>query len=88
MTKVFISSTVYDLVDARAEIKDYLEKLGMVPVLSDHPDSDFKTFGDENSIDTCVINLRRIDIVVLILSQRNGAVVGPSEYEIYSATHL
>jgi hypothetical protein len=53
--KIFISSTCYDLIDLRAEIKEYIISLGLTPILSDHPDTPFETFQDQNSIETCLI---------------------------------
>ncbi len=38
--KVFVSSTVYDLLDIRAEIAELLRSLDISPVLSDDPISD------------------------------------------------
>jgi hypothetical protein len=42
---VFISSTCYDLIDLRAELEAMLRDLGLHPVLSDRPTSEFDTSG-------------------------------------------
>ena len=39
--RVFVSSTVYDLVDIRGELEQLLRELGISPVMSDHKLSDF-----------------------------------------------
>jgi len=88
MNRIFISSTCYDLIDLRAEIKEFIISLGLTPVLSDHPDTEFKTFQDQNSIETCLSNLRECDVVIVILSQRYGPSLKDAGFEDYSATHL
>lgn len=86
--KIFISSTCYDLIDLRAELKAYLKNAGLVPVMSDQLDSDFITFHDQNSIETCLINLRDSDMVIIVLSQRYGPSLEKAGFEAVSATHL
>lgn len=86
--RIFISSTCFDLVDLRAELKKYLELVGLTPIMSDHLDCEFETFQDKNSIETCLINLRSCDIVVIILSQRYGGNLSKAGFGDYSATHL
>lgn len=86
--RIFISSTCFDLIDMRAELKLYLESVGLVPIMSDQLDSDFQTFHDKNSIETCLINLRSCDTVIIILSQRYGGNLSKAGFGNYSATHL
>lgn len=88
MTKVFVSSTVYDLVDARAEVEALLTEMHLTPVLSDSSSADFRVVPDRNSIECCLANLRECEIVILLLSQRYGRSVGFSEDPSLSATHL
>lgn len=86
--RIFISSTCYDLIDLRAELKEFILQKGMTPVMSDHSETDFETFQDKNSIETCLINLRTCDVVIVILSQRYGPSLKNCGFEDYSATHL
>jgi hypothetical protein len=50
--KVFIASTVFDLLDARHEIEDFLRSIDVVSVLSDVKLSDFDAHHDTNAIET------------------------------------
>lgn len=86
--RVFISSTVYDLLDVRAELYAIFKEMGMDPIMSEAIDSKFEVFSDKNSIETCLINLDKSDFVVVILSQRYGASLVKSGYGDFSATHL
>jgi len=87
-SKIFISSTCFDLIDLRSELFTYLKEAGLVPVMSDQLDSDFLTFHDQNSIETCLINLRTSDLVIIVLSQRYGPTLEKAGFEPVSATHL
>lgn len=86
--RVFISSTCYDLIDLRAELKEFITSCGMTPIMSDHSDTDFVTFQDKNSIQTCLINLKSCNTVIVILSQRYGPSLKPAGFTDHSATHL
>ena len=86
--RVFVSSTVFDLVDVRAELWSLLKSLGVMPVLSDEKLSDFDEQVDVNSIETCLVNVERSDLVIFVLSQRYGPRLGKFGFEDCSATHL
>lgn len=86
--RVFISSTVYDLIDIRAEVAKKLMELGIDPVLSDDTTSDFKAVPNTNSIESCLINLESCDEVILILDKRYGPSLAGAGFEDVSATHL
>lgn len=86
--RVFISSTVYNLIDVRAELAEQLRTLGITPVLSDDKLSDFRVQHDVNSIETCLINVDSCDEVILILDRRYGATLEEYGYGEISATHL
>ncbi len=88
MINVFISSTIYDLLDIRAEIQQALENLGFNPLLSESPTSGFKISTNDNSIESCLQNLRDSDFVVIILCSRYGGDLGVAGFESISATHL
>ena len=86
--KIFISSTCFDLIDLRAELYVFLKDAGLGPIMSDEMISEFEIFGDKNSIETCLINLRSCDTVVIILSQRYGPSLVKAGFPDVSATHL
>lgn len=85
--RVLVSSTCYDLIDLRAEVEEHLRALGLTPYLSESGTSAFEVHPDRDSIATCLANARSVDAVIVILSQRYGAVIG-GDYGDYSATHL
>ena len=87
MSRIFVSSAVYDLIDVRAEVETLLREMNLTPVMSDIPSSDFDIPADNNSIDTCLINLRRCDTCIFILSQRYGPPLPLEEHKDLSATH-
>lgn len=86
--KVFISSTVYDLIDIRSELEVLMRDMGISPVLSDSATSDFMTLPDKNSIETCLVNLSACDEMIVILSSRYGPSLKQAGFEDISATHL
>lgn len=86
--RVFVSSTCYDLIDIRAEVEAQLRELGLQPILSDRPSSEFALSGYRDSIEACFANVRASDSVVVILSQRYGPRLGRTGYPDISATHL
>lgn len=88
MNNIFVSSTCYDLVDLRAELEQALKNMGLTPIMSDRLTSEFEVQTDKNSIETCLVNLRRCDVVLLILSQRYGPSLEKAGFEDFSATHL
>jgi hypothetical protein len=88
MSKVFISSTVFDLLDARAEVEQLLHDMRLVPVLSGSSTSAFQPLPDQNSIETCLANLRQCDAVIVMLCQRYGPSLKPAAFPDLSATHL
>jgi hypothetical protein len=91
VAKVFISSTCYDLIDVRAEIKALLEDMGFEAQLSDDDlDSAFEVSGDidKTSIQECLDNVNTCDCFLLVLSQRYGPPLGKVGYDDVSATHL
>lgn len=87
-TKVFVSSTCYDLIDVRSEIENVLKENGLTPILSDSSTSDFNINLDINSIECCLVNVKVADVFIIILSQRYGGSLLSSGYGDISATHL
>ncbi len=86
-TSVFISSTVYDLLDCRAELAKHLEDMGCVIYMSDDP-SRFEQSYTENSIETCKMNIRNSDFVICIVDQRYGPPLRTEGYGDKSATEV
>ena len=87
MTKVFVSSTVYDLLDARAEVEALLRDMHLTPVLSESSSADFRVVPDRNSIECCLANLRDCEVVLVLLSQRYGSALKFPEDPSLSAIH-
>ena len=85
--RIFVSSTVFDLIDVRAEIAVQLKSMGIVPVMSDDKLSDFQVQPHVDSIETCLVNLASCDEVVLILDRRYGPKLGNAGFDDISATH-
>ncbi|QDU15832.1 hypothetical protein CA11_36600 [Gimesia maris] len=86
--RVFVSSTVYDLIDVRAELEQLLRELGISPVMSDEKLSEFNFVFDANSIETCLLNIESCDAVIVVLDQRYGPLLGNYGFDDVSATHL
>lgn len=86
--KVFVSSTAFDLIDIRAELEAHLRSLGLTPVMSDVRTADFDVRTGKNSIETCLINLRACDAVIVVLDKRYGPTLGKAGFDDISATHL
>lgn len=88
MASVFLSSTVYDLIDVRAELRQCLLDAGYSVSMSDRGDSDFELQHDTNSIETCLRNVDRAEAVIVVLSQRYGGRLAKAGFPDLSATHL
>ena len=86
--KVFVSSTVYDLLDARAEVEYQLRDMGLEPVLSGSSTSAFQPVPDKHAIESCLVNLRHCDAVIVLLCQRYGPSLAKVGFDDLSATHL
>lgn len=85
---VFLGSTCYDLIDLRAELEYELNNMSLQPILSDQPASEFTIVPDASSIESCLVNVRKSDIFIIILSQRYGPSLAKAGYPDVSATHL
>lgn len=86
---VFVSSTCYDLIDVRAELCATLREIGATPILSEDKGSEFYVpqKPSVNSIEACLENVRRADLVIFLLSQRYGPLLR-GRYGEKSATHV
>lgn len=85
---VFLSSTVFDLIDVRASVERLLRKIGATPILSDGSVSAFDASPSVNSIETCLLNVDRSDLFICVLDQRYGPSLGNAGFDDVSATHL
>ena len=86
--KIFISSTVHELLDLRREIASLILEMGFSVVLSEDYDSDFSVECNSNSIESCLINLKKSDMAIFILDRRYGGNLKKAGYDNISATHL
>jgi hypothetical protein len=86
--QVFLSSTIYDLLDVRSELADLLRRLDVMPLLSDDKLSDFRVQQSMNSIETCLVNVATADEFIIVLSERYGPSLSKAGYDDISATHL
>lgn len=69
---VFVSSTCYDLKQVRADLKQFLETLGLEPVLSEY--NSFPVDPDLGTVDNCLKAVEsKADIFVLIVGARYGS---------------
>lgn len=72
---VFVSSTCYDLLQVRADIRGFIESLGFNPILSNY--NSFPTDPDVNPVENCFKVVDEIaDIFVLIVGSRYGSAPG------------
>lgn len=70
---VFVSSTCYDLKQLRTDMRDFIERLGLEPLLSEF--NSFPVNPDAGTVDNCLsVVERKADIFVLIVGQRYGSV--------------
>jgi Domain of unknown function (DUF4062) len=72
---VFVSSTFYDLKQVRSDIKQFLENLGLDPVLSEY--NSFPINPDIGTLDNCLkVVEAKADIFVLAVGARYGSTTG------------
>lgn len=84
---VFISSTCYDLLDLRAELRRFLTENGFLVRLSDDPMSSFSVAPTSDSIESCLANVEAADLVVCVIDRRYGGVLKDGPHKGKSATH-
>lgn len=73
-TKIFISSTCFDLSQIRKDLKEGIEAMGHIPILSES--KDFPVNPSLNSVENCIEAVRsNADILVLIIGGRYGFAV-------------
>lgn len=71
-TRIFVSSTCYDLAAVREDLRRYILQLGHEPLLSEYPS--FPVNPDETTINNCKkIVETHTDVLVLIVGGKRGA---------------
>lgn len=83
---LFLSSTCYDLVDLRHELRQHLEQRGFMVRLSEDPSSAFFVDPTADSIASCLKNVEESEVIVCIIDRLYGPEL-PSQYGGLSATH-
>jgi hypothetical protein len=72
---VFVSSTSYDLDQVRADLKQFIERLGYDAVLSEYPS--FPIDPDVKTVENCLRAVdRSADIFILVVGGRYGSQTG------------
>lgn len=80
-TKIFVSSTCFDLSQVREDIREGLFNLGHDPILSEY--DSFSVIPDLNNVDNCRRNVREnTDIFILIIGGRRGTIDRETEKSI------
>ena len=72
--KIFVSSTVHNLLDLRAELRQSLQEWGHEPLLSEFTEEFIVTL-DVDSYKACIEQVRRADLFILIIDKRYGGLV-------------
>lgn len=70
--KIFISSTCYDLIEERSQVRNLLLNLGHDPILSDHNDVYYDNY--EHTHVSCIRQVSNADMVILLIGSRYGGV--------------
>ncbi len=68
---VFLSSTCYDLKDARAEVEEFLKQKGHTALLSDR--AGFPVNPGRHRHDVCIDNIKQCDLYIVVIDSRYGA---------------
>jgi hypothetical protein len=86
--RIFVSSTIYDLIDARAELKYMFDQLKIESKFSEINSSDFTVDYKRSSIESCLNNIKDVDYFITIIDKRYGPRLTDAGYGEISATHL
>lgn len=84
---IFVSSTCFDLIDCRAELAAHLQELGFNVLLSDMPEY-FEVSKSGHSIESCLFNIGKSNLVICLIDQRYGPTLEAFGYPGKSATDV
>jgi hypothetical protein len=84
--RIFVSSTVHDLLDVREELRATLVQMGLTAVLSDRTAQGFYVATDTDSVSACAQQVLTCVYYVGVLSQRYGFAF--EQRDGLSATHV
>lgn len=73
--RVFVSSTCYDLSVIRSQLRQFIERLGHEPVMSDYNDVVYDPVSHTHT--SCIDEVAGVDAVVVIIGTRFGGTVVP-----------
>ena len=78
---VFLSSTMYDLSELRAQLRQFVEGLGWHAVMSEH--DSFPIDANQTTVENCRRNVREnADVFVMVVGARYGAVDSESDKSV------
>jgi hypothetical protein len=73
--RVFVSSTCYDLLVIRSQLRQFIERLGHEPVMSDYNDVVYDPASHTHT--SCIDEVSGVDAVIVIIGSRFGGTVVP-----------
>lgn len=73
--RVFLSSTCYDLSVIRSQLRQFIERLGHEPVMSDYNDVVYDPASHTHT--SCIDEVAGVDAVVVIIGSRFGGTIVP-----------
>ena len=84
---VFVSSTLFDLSEVRAQIRQFIEQIGWSPVMSEH--DSFPIDPDQSTVENCKRNVREnADIFVMAVGARYGSIDSETEKSVTNIEFL
>lgn len=84
---VFVSSTMYDLSELRAQLGDFIEGLGWQPVMSEY--DSFPIDPDQTTVENCRRNVREnADVFVMVVGARYGSVDAEADKSVTNLEFL
>lgn len=85
-TRVFVSSTCYDLNVTRGQIRTIVNRIGHIPVMSDFLEVLYDP--DEHTHESCIREVSGCDVVVLLIGGRFGGKGVPKAIEAAAANDV
>lgn len=78
--RVFVSSTVKDLINTRSMIRKHLAKRWLIPVMSDYADFDLRNADNVHSHDLCLDQVATCQNMIFIIGETYGGVYAGNKY--------